>query len=90
MSESPTIRTYQPRDLEACRSLWTELTQVHRDLYEDPTFGGDDPGLGFDEHLAVAEGVWAAYESEGTGEAWIVQPGREPLRYEFKGVPGPR
>jgi NAD(P)-dependent dehydrogenase (short-subunit alcohol dehydrogenase family) len=38
----------------------------------------------------VAEGVWAAYESEGTGEAWIVQPGREPLRYEFKGVPGPR
>ena len=39
---------------------------------------------------AVAEGVWAAYESEGTGEAWIVQPGREPLPYEFKGVPGPR
>ena len=37
---------------------------------------------------AVAEGVWAAYESEGTGEAWIVQPGREPLPYEFKGVPG--
>ena len=38
----------------------------------------------------VAEGVWAAYKSEGTGEAWIVQPGREPLLYEFKGVPGPR
>ena len=39
---------------------------------------------------AVAAGVWAAYRSEGTGEAWIVQPGREPLLYEFKGVPGPR
>jgi NAD(P)-dependent dehydrogenase (short-subunit alcohol dehydrogenase family) len=38
----------------------------------------------------VAEGVWAAYTSEGTGEAWIVQPGRDPLLYEFKGVPGPR
>jgi NAD(P)-dependent dehydrogenase (short-subunit alcohol dehydrogenase family) len=38
----------------------------------------------------VAEGVWAAYESEGSGEAWVVQPGREPLLYEFKGVPGPR
>ena len=38
----------------------------------------------------LAEGVWAAYKSEGTGEAWIVQPGREPLLYEFKGVPGPR
>ena len=36
----------------------------------------------------VAEGVWAAFKSEGTGEAWIVQPGREPLLYEFKGVPG--
>jgi NAD(P)-dependent dehydrogenase (short-subunit alcohol dehydrogenase family) len=38
----------------------------------------------------VAEGVWAAYRSEGTGEAWVVQAGREPLNYEFKGVPGPR
>ena len=42
------------------------------------------------EPSAVAEGVWAAYKSEGTGEAWIIQPGREPLLYEFKGVPGPR
>jgi NAD(P)-dependent dehydrogenase (short-subunit alcohol dehydrogenase family) len=42
------------------------------------------------EPSAVAEGVWAAYKSEGTGEAWIVQPGREPLLYEFKGIPGPR
>jgi NAD(P)-dependent dehydrogenase (short-subunit alcohol dehydrogenase family) len=38
----------------------------------------------------VADGVWAAYRSQGTGEAWVVQPGREPLLYEFKGVPGPR
>ncbi len=38
----------------------------------------------------VVAGVWAAYKSEGTGEAWVVQPGREPLLYEFKGVPGPR
>lgn len=38
----------------------------------------------------VAEGVWAAFKSEGTGEAWVVQPGREPLRFEFKGIPGPR
>jgi NAD(P)-dependent dehydrogenase (short-subunit alcohol dehydrogenase family) len=39
---------------------------------------------------AVADGVWTAYTSDGTGEAWIIQPGREPLLYEFKGVPGPR
>ena len=47
-------------------------------------------GYRLPEPSAVAEGVWAAYKSEGTGEAWVVQPGRDPLLYEFKGVPGPR
>jgi NAD(P)-dependent dehydrogenase (short-subunit alcohol dehydrogenase family) len=50
----------------------------------------DDRGYRLLRPEDVAEGVWAAYKSEGTGEAWIVQPGREPLHYEFKGVPGPR
>lgn len=49
-----------------------------------------DRGLRLLKPEDVAEGVWAAYRSDGTGEAWVVQPGREPLRYEFKGVPGPR
>jgi NAD(P)-dependent dehydrogenase (short-subunit alcohol dehydrogenase family) len=49
-----------------------------------------DRGLRLLRPEDVAEGVWAAYRSEGTGEAWVVQPGREPLLYEFKGVPGPR
>jgi NAD(P)-dependent dehydrogenase (short-subunit alcohol dehydrogenase family) len=66
--------------------------------------GWADTGLmqdGFKEELSrrgyrllepsdVADGVWVAYQSEGTGEAWVVQPGREPLLYEFRGVPGPR
>jgi NAD(P)-dependent dehydrogenase (short-subunit alcohol dehydrogenase family) len=38
----------------------------------------------------VAEGMWAAATSEGSGEAWIVQPGREPLLFRYPGVPGPR
>ena len=38
----------------------------------------------------VAEGVAAALASDGTGEAWVVQPGREPLCFRFPGVPGPR
>jgi NAD(P)-dependent dehydrogenase (short-subunit alcohol dehydrogenase family) len=38
----------------------------------------------------VADAVMAALASEGTGEAWVVQPGREPLRFRFPGVPGPR
>jgi NAD(P)-dependent dehydrogenase (short-subunit alcohol dehydrogenase family) len=38
----------------------------------------------------VAEAVVAAVESGRTGEAWVVQPGREPEPYRFRGVPGPR
>ena len=38
----------------------------------------------------VAEAVWRAASSEGTGEAWVVQPGLEPEPYRFRGVPGPR
>ena len=35
----------------------------------------------------VAGAVAAALASEGTGEAWIVQPGREPLRFRFRASP---
>lgn len=38
----------------------------------------------------VADAVLAALRSDGTGEAWVVQPGRDPLLFRFPGVPGPR
>jgi NAD(P)-dependent dehydrogenase (short-subunit alcohol dehydrogenase family) len=38
----------------------------------------------------VADAVLHAARADETGQAWVVQPGREPLRYEFRGVPGPR
>jgi NAD(P)-dependent dehydrogenase (short-subunit alcohol dehydrogenase family) len=38
----------------------------------------------------VAEAVLLASRSESTGEAWIVQPGRDPEPYRFRGIPGPR
>ena len=38
----------------------------------------------------VADAVLRAARSEGTGEAWVVQPGREPEPYRFRGIPGPR
>lgn len=38
----------------------------------------------------IAEAVVRAITSGATGQAWVVQPGREPLVYEFRGVPGPR
>jgi NAD(P)-dependent dehydrogenase (short-subunit alcohol dehydrogenase family) len=57
-----------------------------------PEFRNELTGRGFRllQPHQVADGVWAAYQSDGTGEVWIVQPGRDPLLYEFKGVPGPR
>ena len=38
----------------------------------------------------VAEAVWLAATSAGTGEAWVAQPGREPAPFRYPGVPGPR
>jgi NAD(P)-dependent dehydrogenase (short-subunit alcohol dehydrogenase family) len=38
----------------------------------------------------VAEAALTAARSEESGRAWVVQPGRDPLVYEFRGVPGPR
>jgi NAD(P)-dependent dehydrogenase (short-subunit alcohol dehydrogenase family) len=38
----------------------------------------------------VAEAVLLAASDEETGQAWIVQPGREPLKFRFPNLPGPR
>jgi NAD(P)-dependent dehydrogenase (short-subunit alcohol dehydrogenase family) len=38
----------------------------------------------------VADGVVAAARSEGYGESWVVQVGREPLVFKYPGIPGPR
>jgi NAD(P)-dependent dehydrogenase (short-subunit alcohol dehydrogenase family) len=38
----------------------------------------------------VAEAVLLAARTEQTGQAWVCQPGREPLLFKFPNVPGPR
>jgi NAD(P)-dependent dehydrogenase (short-subunit alcohol dehydrogenase family) len=38
----------------------------------------------------VAEAVLLAARDDGTGQAWVVQPGRRPEKFRFPGVPGPR
>ena len=45
------IREYTVSDYDACRALWVELTQHHRDIYDDQSIGGDDPGAALDNHL---------------------------------------
>jgi NAD(P)-dependent dehydrogenase (short-subunit alcohol dehydrogenase family) len=47
-------------------------------------------GIPLMEPDEVAQAVLVAASSGETGQAWVVQPGREPLQYEFRGVPGPR
>ena len=38
----------------------------------------------------VADAVLRAADDEEVGQAWIVQPGREPLKFRFPNLPGPR
>jgi short-subunit dehydrogenase len=38
----------------------------------------------------IAEAVVTAATSSTTGTCWVCQPGRTPLPYEFRDVPGPR
>jgi hypothetical protein len=58
------IRRYEPGDRDACRGLWVELTEWHRELFDSPTIGGEDPGSAFDEHLGRVgtEHVWVAVD----------------------------
>jgi NAD(P)-dependent dehydrogenase (short-subunit alcohol dehydrogenase family) len=65
--------------------------------FTDTPIVGDDlralakaQGLPLISPERVAEAALTAAESGETGQAWVVQPGREPLVYEFRGVPGPR
>jgi GNAT superfamily N-acetyltransferase len=84
------IRQYQPGDLEDCRSLWAELTYRHREIYSDPSIGGENPGLSFDSFLDITgvEHFWVAMfdgkvvgliglifdERETDGRSVIIEP----------------
>jgi GNAT superfamily N-acetyltransferase len=92
---SVTVREYQPADLERCRQLWRWLNQRHRDIYDDPTLGGADPGVEFDAYLKHPKlsRVWVAergneilalcgllvHEEESELEPIVVDPGHRGL-----------
>jgi len=60
----------------------TRILGVAREVFEAAGF----PLLAPEE---VATAFAAILDSGRSGEAWFVQPGREPSTYRFRGVPGP-
>lgn len=56
------VRKYRKTDREQCRSLWRELTEWHREIYQDSTIGGAHPEDYFDKHLAKIgpDKLWVA------------------------------
>ena len=50
----------------------------------------DAAGFPLMEPEQIAAAVLFAARSEETGQAWVCQPGREPLKFKFPNVPGPR
>jgi NAD(P)-dependent dehydrogenase (short-subunit alcohol dehydrogenase family) len=50
----------------------------------------DAAGFPLMEPEQIAEAALIAARSEETGQAWVCQPGREPLQFKFPNVPGPR
>ena len=60
------IRGYESADLARCRTLWAEMVERHRKIYEDPSIGGENPGLEFDSHLDKVgpERTWVADSGE--------------------------
>jgi N-acetylglutamate synthase-like GNAT family acetyltransferase len=74
------IREYRPSDLDRCRALWAEMTVHHREIYGDPTIGGDQPELGFDDHLEQVgpELIWVADRGTGVvGFVSLIHEGQE-------------
>ena len=61
----------------------TPMADPLRDSFADAGFPLLQPG-------EVADAVLLAARDEETGQAWVVQPGREPLKFRFPNVPGPR
>jgi NAD(P)-dependent dehydrogenase (short-subunit alcohol dehydrogenase family) len=50
----------------------------------------DAAGFPLMEPEQIAAAILIAARSEQTGQAWVCQPGREPLLFKFPNVPGPR
>ena len=91
------IREFELSDIDSCRRLWAELTQRHRDIYNDQTIGGDNSGIIFDFYINNSKlyGPWIA-EDDGyvvgltgllvEGEQADIEPVIVSKEYRNKGI----
>jgi NAD(P)-dependent dehydrogenase (short-subunit alcohol dehydrogenase family) len=63
---------------------------VRTPMTQDAQASLDAAGFPLLEPEQIAEAVLVAARSEQTGQAWVCQPGREPMLFRFPNVPGPR
>jgi len=49
------VRKYQEQDKEQCRGLWRELTEWHREIYQDPNIGEHPQALESYVHPTIRE-----------------------------------
>ena len=63
---------------------------VRTPMTEDAQARLDAAGFPLMEPEQIADAVLVAGRSELTGQAWVCQPGREPILFRFPRVPGPR
>ena len=72
------------------------LNMVNPGIVDTPLLGDegrealDAVGFPLLQPEEVAAAVLRAAADDEVGQAWVVQPGREPLKFRFPGVPGPR
>jgi NAD(P)-dependent dehydrogenase (short-subunit alcohol dehydrogenase family) len=86
-----------------CRSLAQQLGEkgitinaICPGITDTPLVGDEakkfltDAGFPLIPASGIAEAVMRAITSGESGNAWVIQPGREPMPYAFRGIPGPR
>jgi NAD(P)-dependent dehydrogenase (short-subunit alcohol dehydrogenase family) len=72
------------------------LNMVNPGFVDTPLLGGEGraaleaAGFPLLQPEDVAAAVLRVAEDEDVGQAWIVQPGREPVKFRFPNLPGPR
>jgi NAD(P)-dependent dehydrogenase (short-subunit alcohol dehydrogenase family) len=72
------------------------LNMVNPGIVDTPLLGDegrealDAAGFPLLQPEEVAAAVLRAAADDEVGQAWVVQPGRKPLKFRFPGVPGPR